>query len=304
MARKEGDIEMMSAEQLASWRARVAKWQDDSGAWHDVVFSAAAGEIRALLEHIEAQEEALQEYRETLASQYAAIVEDNDLHQQLETAQAEAAAMRQELDRLDTRFFWCPECGREAPEVHVDDCALARSLSGTAGQALLDELERLRVEAARLQRLIDEHDARVMQPGGVPYEYPVQLAAEAAGMMVALTTIDGAIKRGEHHGSVWQLIADIENAIEPTRKTTVGQAVLDELTGLRAVAKAAVVFEQAVNRGWNYSVTGSDMCDAGGELLLCLAACGYGDALLVERVQAGEAAGYLREEKSNARTTE
>jgi len=200
---------MASNELLIDMAARVAKWQDDSGAWHDVVFAASAAEIRALLGHIEAQE-------------------------------AQAAAMRQELDRLDTRFFVCPECGREAPEVHVDDCALARSLSGTAGQALLDELERLRVEAARLQRLIDEHDARVMQPGGVPYEYPVQLAAEAAGMMVALTTIDGAITRGEHHGSVWQLIADIENALEPTRKTTAGQALLDELAQLRGeVARLA-----------------------------------------------------------------
>ena len=58
------------------------------------VVSKAHQDIHSLLDHIEAQEETLQEYRETLASQYAAIVEDNDLHQQLETAQAEAAAMR------------------------------------------------------------------------------------------------------------------------------------------------------------------------------------------------------------------
>ena len=146
---------MASNELLIDMAARVAKWQDDSGAWHDVVFAASAAEIRALLEHIEAQEETLQEYRETLASQYAAIVEDNDLRQQLETAQAEAAAMRQELDRLDTRFFVCPECGREAPEVHVDDCALARSLSGTAGQALLDELAALELVSSEWKVLTE-----------------------------------------------------------------------------------------------------------------------------------------------------
>jgi len=146
---------MASNELLIDMAARVAKWQDDSGAWHDVVFAASAAEIRALLEHIEAQEETLQEYRETLASQYAAIVEDNDLRQQLETAQAEAAAMRQELDRLDTRFFVCPECDRETPGVHADDCALARSLSGTAGQALLDELAALELVSSEWKVLTE-----------------------------------------------------------------------------------------------------------------------------------------------------
>ena len=173
------------------------------------VVSRAHQDIHSLLDHIEAQEETLQEYRETLASQYAAIVEDNDLRQQLETAQAEAAAMRLELGRLDTRFFVCPECDRETPGVHVDDCALARSLSGTAGQALLDELARL-----------------------------------------------------------------------------------------RAVAEAALRFEREVDKEWLYSVTGSDVCDAGEELLLRLAACDYGDEVLVKRVQAGELAGYLKEQNN------
>ena len=57
---------MLSNEQLTDWGARVALWQDDSGAWHDVVCVATASEIRSLLDHIEAQEETLTEMEQRL----------------------------------------------------------------------------------------------------------------------------------------------------------------------------------------------------------------------------------------------
>ena len=113
----------------------------------------SAATVGLLLDHIEAQEETLQEYRETLASQYAAIVEDKDLHQQLETAQAAAAAIRQAAEVLrklqrshETERIWFFE-GRtpvQQDEIIGKMCeaedALDAALSGTAGRVPLDAL--------------------------------------------------------------------------------------------------------------------------------------------------------------------
>jgi len=67
------------------------------------------------------------------------------------------------------------------------------------------------------------------------------------------------------------------------------------------VAEAALKFENEIDKEWSYSVTGSDACDAGEELLLRLAVCGYGDDLLVKRVQVGELAGYLEKEANDGK---
>ena len=86
--------------------------------WHSEQVVSLAG-VGLLLDHIEAQE-------------------------------ADCAAMRQALIQLARRLFVCPECFGVQPQPHTANCTLARNLSGTAGQALLDELAQLRGEVARL----------------------------------------------------------------------------------------------------------------------------------------------------------
>ena len=65
-------------------------------------------------------------------------------------AEADAAAMREIVIRLqwsagtgeDDYDEWCEECLYDKPN-HTDDCSIKKALDGTAGQALLDKLERL-----------------------------------------------------------------------------------------------------------------------------------------------------------------
>ena len=103
------------------------------------VVSKAHQDIHSLLDHIEAQEETLQEYRETLASQYAAIVEDNDLHQQLETAQVEVAVLRLAPTTADAT----------AGQVPLDALAALELVSSE--WKVLTEIDYLRADVQHLQ---------------------------------------------------------------------------------------------------------------------------------------------------------
>ena len=75
----------------------------------------------------------------------------DDLLDHIEVLQAEAAAMRQALEAvawLWPAFKRCTACYHTRDDGHSDSCTTNAALSGTAGQALLDELKRLRAGVA------------------------------------------------------------------------------------------------------------------------------------------------------------
>jgi len=120
-------------------------------------------------------------------------------------------------------------------------------------------------EMARLQALITEHDARVMQPvSGMPYEYPLQLAAdllaaqaETAAMRAIVDMVaepgagvyydgrqicvftDHCDGERQPHGFVHGDSCPV--SLARGLKATAGQHLLDQLACLREVVRAARV---------------------------------------------------------------
>ena len=190
-------------DRLAAIQQAVADQRD--GIADPIDHRTYINDVGWLLDHIEAQEEALGHARETARLLIRAT-------EQLEQTQAEAAVLRQALGEIVEATEWRWHRG-DVSQLQADIKELVPpALPGTAGQALLDELTRLRGEVARLAPFrgvgAPTHDVdRFYLDEPVPDELTC-LRAVAEAAEIALVECQGHLRQVQAEIAAMRLLPD------------------------------------------------------------------------------------------------